>query len=129
MDLDWDHVKAVDIYAVLRSFLPAGGELKRVTVYPSDYGLERMAEEEAKGPQVRPEGGVTLTVLLLHYYYYYLLKNSCYILIYDTKCRLVKAVQYQMQACQGRTVSLVPSSGLAVGQQLLYTFVLPAAGR
>ena len=52
VDLDWDHVKAVDIYAVLRSFLPHGGELKRVTVYPSDYGIERMAEEEAKGPQV-----------------------------------------------------------------------------
>ena len=53
VDLDWDHVKAVDIFAVLRSFLPHGGELKRVTVYPSDYGLERMAEESAMGPQVR----------------------------------------------------------------------------
>jgi hypothetical protein len=42
----------VDIYAALRSFLPAGGRLLRVTVYPSDYGLQRMATEEAAGPQV-----------------------------------------------------------------------------
>jgi hypothetical protein len=27
--------------------------VRKVTVYPSDYGLQRMAEEEAAGPQVR----------------------------------------------------------------------------
>jgi hypothetical protein len=26
--------------------------VRKVTVYPSDYGLQRMAEEEAAGPQV-----------------------------------------------------------------------------
>lgn len=31
-------------------FTPPG--VQRVTVYPSDYGLERMAAEQAAGPQV-----------------------------------------------------------------------------
>lgn len=53
MDLDWEGVKAVDIYAALRSFLPAGGRIESVTVYPSDYGLQRMKEETTRGPQVR----------------------------------------------------------------------------
>ncbi|GLI59639.1 hypothetical protein VaNZ11_001564 [Volvox africanus] len=52
VDLDWDHVRAMDVLAVLRSFLPRGGLLERVTVYPSDYGLQRMAEEAAAGPKL-----------------------------------------------------------------------------
>ncbi|GFR49411.1 hypothetical protein Agub_g11465, partial [Astrephomene gubernaculifera] len=52
VDLDWDAVRAVDILAVLRSFLPRGAEVVRVTVYPSDFGLQRMAEEAAMGPQL-----------------------------------------------------------------------------
>ncbi|GAX82620.1 hypothetical protein CEUSTIGMA_g10046.t1 [Chlamydomonas eustigma] len=51
VDLDWDHVKAVDILAVLRSFAPTGADVVRVTVYPSDYGLQRMAEEVVAGPK------------------------------------------------------------------------------
>ena len=51
VDLDWEHVRAVDIFATLRSFLPKGGRLEKVTVYPSDYGLERMVEEAVSGPQ------------------------------------------------------------------------------
>lgn len=58
--MDWQHISAVDILAVLRSFAPASkaaagaspGGVTRVTVYPSDYGLERMAEEAVTGPQV-----------------------------------------------------------------------------
>ena len=42
----------MDILAALRSFLPAGGLIKRVTVYPSDYGLRRMQQEAAEGPTV-----------------------------------------------------------------------------
>lgn len=51
VDLDWDHVRAVDIMVALRSFVPKGGAIKRVAVYPSDYGLERMAKEAMQGPQ------------------------------------------------------------------------------
>lgn len=53
VDLDWDKLGAVDVLAVLRSFLPAGGSIRSVTVYPSDYGLQRMKDEAAAGPQVR----------------------------------------------------------------------------
>jgi hypothetical protein len=51
VDLDWEHIKAVDILAVLQSFVPDGGSIVSVTVYPSDYGLEKMAEEKNSGPK------------------------------------------------------------------------------
>ena len=52
VDLDWDKIRAVDILAVLRSFLGQGQSIRGVTVYPSDFGLEKMQEEAAIGPQV-----------------------------------------------------------------------------
>lgn len=51
VDLDWEHIKAVDILAVLRSFVPDGGKIVSVTVYPSDYGLQKMEEEKNSGPK------------------------------------------------------------------------------
>lgn len=52
VDLDWEHIKAVDILAALRSFVPGtDGDISSVTVYPSDYGLEKMEEEKNTGPQ------------------------------------------------------------------------------
>lgn len=52
VDMDWDRVKAVDLFAALHSFVPKRGTLRSVTIYPSDYGLERMKEEETKGPSI-----------------------------------------------------------------------------
>ena len=63
VDLDWGHVRAVDIFAALRSFLPAGGALRSVTVYPSDYGLQRMKEDASAGPQVHPPPRFSLLCL------------------------------------------------------------------
>ena len=40
VDLDWDHVSAEDILAIMRSFLQRGQAIRRVAVYPSDYGLQ-----------------------------------------------------------------------------------------
>jgi hypothetical protein len=60
LDMDWGNVKAVDILAVLRSFVPDGGRIRSVTVYPSDYGLDKMEEEKAAGPRqiyTREAGG------------------------------------------------------------------------
>jgi hypothetical protein len=59
VDLDWSNITAADILAVMRSFAAVGSAaggggagVTRVTVYPSDYGLERMAAEAVAGPQV-----------------------------------------------------------------------------
>jgi NUC153 domain len=49
MNMDWDHVRAVDIFAILSSFSNPGSVLW-VKVYPSNYGLERMEKEKIKGP-------------------------------------------------------------------------------
>eukprot|EP00743_Colponemidia_sp_Colp-15_P005405 GILK01005810.1.p1 GENE.GILK01005810.1~~GILK01005810.1.p1 ORF type:complete len:778 (-),score=263.36 GILK01005810.1:116-2449(-) len=51
MNCDWDKVKAVDLFTVLQSFVPMGSKIERVTVYPSDFGIEKMKEEREVGPQ------------------------------------------------------------------------------
>lgn len=38
------------MYVVLSSFLPKGGQILSVAVYPSEFGLQRMKEEELHGP-------------------------------------------------------------------------------
>ncbi|XP_068216075.1 uncharacterized protein [Palaemon carinicauda] len=50
-NLDWNHIKAVDIMVVFHSFCPRGGSVKKVTIYPSEFGKERMAEEDRFGPK------------------------------------------------------------------------------
>lgn len=51
LNCDWEHLKATDIMMVLQSFCPPGRSVTKVTIYPSDFGLERMADEERFGPQ------------------------------------------------------------------------------
>ncbi|KAM3709851.1 hypothetical protein ACJW31_02G205600 [Castanea mollissima] len=50
VNMDWKYVKAVDLYVVLSSFLPKGGQILSVAVYPSEFGLQRMKEEAVRGP-------------------------------------------------------------------------------
>jgi hypothetical protein len=45
----------VDILAVMNSFLPKGGQILSVIVYPSEFGLQQMKEEEKRGPQIFSE--------------------------------------------------------------------------
>ncbi|VDM33862.1 unnamed protein product [Hydatigera taeniaeformis] len=50
LHFDWDNSNAETIFLALESFLPPGACLERVTIYPSEYGMKKMAEEEKHGP-------------------------------------------------------------------------------
>ncbi|KAI5921531.1 hypothetical protein F4810DRAFT_331359 [Camillea tinctor] len=50
VNLDWDHIKATDLMALFSSFAPKGGRIERVSIYPSEFGKERMDREELEGP-------------------------------------------------------------------------------
>ncbi|KAH8594410.1 hypothetical protein B0O99DRAFT_687645 [Bisporella sp. PMI_857] len=50
VNLDWDNIRAVDLMAVFQSFLPVGGSIKKISIYQSEFGKERMEREELEGP-------------------------------------------------------------------------------
>ncbi|KAI1346806.1 hypothetical protein F5Y01DRAFT_296955 [Xylaria sp. FL0043] len=50
VNLDWDNIKAVDLMALFSSFAPQGGRIEKVSIYPSEFGKERMKREEVEGP-------------------------------------------------------------------------------
>lgn len=50
VNIDWDNIKSVDLMALFKSFVPIGGRIERVSVYPSEFGKERMQREELEGP-------------------------------------------------------------------------------
>ena len=50
VNLDWDHVKSEDLFVTLSSFIPKGGKISRIAIYPSEFGKERMQREETEGP-------------------------------------------------------------------------------
>ncbi|OII75350.1 VIR superfamily protein [Cryptosporidium ubiquitum] len=61
MGLDWDNINADDIYVVLSSFLSpsatiktgqSNSKLKKISIYPSKYGKERMDYESVNGPLI-----------------------------------------------------------------------------
>ncbi|KNA06742.1 hypothetical protein SOVF_178230 [Spinacia oleracea] len=78
VNMDWNQVKAVDIFMMLRSFLPKEGQIKSVTVYPSEFGLKRMEEEAVHGP-----------IALLRYYYAVV------------ECDTIATADYIYKACDG----------------------------
>ncbi|XP_009583902.1 PREDICTED: ESF1 homolog isoform X2 [Fulmarus glacialis] len=49
-NMDWDRLKAKDLLALFNSFTPKGGAVFSVKIYPSEFGKERLKEEEKKGP-------------------------------------------------------------------------------
>lgn len=50
VNLDWDNIRAEDLMAVFSSFVPTGGRVLKVSVFPSEFGKERMEREETEGP-------------------------------------------------------------------------------
>nr|XP_048311404.1 ESF1 homolog [Myodes glareolus]XP_048311405.1 ESF1 homolog [Myodes glareolus] len=49
-NMDWDRLKAKDLLALFNSFKPKGGVVFSVKIYPSEFGKERMKEEQVQGP-------------------------------------------------------------------------------
>ena len=54
VNLDWDNLRAGDLFAAFNSFLKGGsgadGRLLSVYIYPSEFGKSRMEKEEQHGP-------------------------------------------------------------------------------
>lgn len=50
VNMDWEHINSVDIYVVMSSCLPKGGQILSVTIYPSEFGLKCMEVEALHGP-------------------------------------------------------------------------------
>ncbi|XP_037327819.2 ESF1 homolog [Pungitius pungitius] len=54
-NVEWDRIKAKDLLALVNSFVPKGGAVLSVKVYPSEFGKERLKAEETQGPmELRP---------------------------------------------------------------------------
>ncbi|KAL5113318.1 pre-rRNA-processing protein esf1 [Pleosporales sp. CAS-2024a] len=50
VNMDWDNMRAIDIMGVATSFVPPGGRILNVVIYPSEFGMERLQREEMEGP-------------------------------------------------------------------------------
>ena len=50
VNLDWDNIKSTDLMAVFSSFVRPGGKIHKISIYPSEFGKERMEREELEGP-------------------------------------------------------------------------------
>lgn len=50
VNMDWDHIRSTDLMAVFSSFVRPGGKILKISIYPSEFGKERMEREELEGP-------------------------------------------------------------------------------
>ncbi|KAK1679995.1 hypothetical protein QYE76_040843 [Lolium multiflorum] len=49
-NMDWNHIKAVDLYMIMKSCIPKGGRVLSVSIYPTEFGLKCMNIETTQGP-------------------------------------------------------------------------------
>ncbi|XGW26825.1 hypothetical protein V3C99_007421 [Haemonchus contortus] len=52
-NLDWNLIHCEDLMVVAKSFTPPGGSIRRIAIYLSDFGAERLAEEDKYGPRLQ----------------------------------------------------------------------------
>ena len=50
VNFDWENFRAVDILLLMRSLAPAGGQVRRVTIYPTELGMSKLPAERRYGP-------------------------------------------------------------------------------
>ncbi|KAL8657948.1 MAG: hypothetical protein Q9226_001414 [Calogaya cf. arnoldii] len=50
VNLDWDNIRAADLMAVFSSFVSVAGAIQKISIYPSEFGKERIQREEMEGP-------------------------------------------------------------------------------
>ncbi|CAK9003331.1 unnamed protein product [Durusdinium trenchii] len=62
MGCDWDHVSAGDLMVMFRTYLAnarsksQAGSVEKISVYPSDYGLQQLEREAKEGPTLDARG-------------------------------------------------------------------------
>ncbi|KAI8807850.1 hypothetical protein BJ742DRAFT_300062 [Cladochytrium replicatum] len=52
MNMDWDNIKSSDLMKVFEGVKPKEGKILSVKIYPSEFGKERMANEDKEGPPI-----------------------------------------------------------------------------
>ncbi|VDM51830.1 unnamed protein product [Angiostrongylus costaricensis] len=52
-NMDWNIVNCEDLMVLAKSFAPPSGSIRRITIYLSDFGSERLAEEDKYGPKLK----------------------------------------------------------------------------
>ncbi|EMD48788.1 Hypothetical protein KM1_030700 [Entamoeba histolytica HM-3:IMSS] len=66
VNCDWENTSARDLFALLSVCVPNGGKLESVSIYPSQFGAERMKQEEVEGmPKYLWKQGVEDTVEII----------------------------------------------------------------
>lgn len=50
MNIDWNLIEAQDLYVLFKTMAPTMGNIESVTIYLSDFGKEKLQEEQLQGP-------------------------------------------------------------------------------
>jgi len=49
VSMDWEQIRAVDVFVIFRSFLPENGIIKEVNIYPTELGAKHLKIEKDEG--------------------------------------------------------------------------------
>lgn len=49
VNMDWDQIRATDVFIIINSFLPEGGSVREVIIYPTDYGNRHLRVKKTAG--------------------------------------------------------------------------------